>query len=231
MQSTAAKMPSRSTSTVRSYAEDPLRWSAPPVSDRHLLQRFVRYRDEAAFESLVRRHGAMVLGVCRRVLGRAEDAEDAFQATFLVLMRKAGLIARPELLGNWLYGVASRISRKARAQIFRRRRVEHEAAPQEPMQEPHDEGSREVRALLVGELARLPVRYREPLALCYLQGLTNKEAARRLGWPPGSMSYRLARGRKLLRARLVGQHEDGGEESGVSKRCEGPATGILALDP
>ena len=230
MQCTVAEKPSRSTA-IRSYVDDPLSWSATGGSDRQLLERFVRYRDEAAFERLVRRHGPMVLGVCRRVLGRAEDAEDAFQATFLVLMRKAAVIAQPELLGNWLYGVASRIARKARAQIFRRRRVEQEAPPLGSTEELRDECWRETRALLVRELARLPLRYREPLALCYLQGLTNKEAARRLGWPTGSISYRLARGRKLLRARLSDRPGDRGKGAGVGTTCKGSVTGILALDP
>jgi RNA polymerase sigma factor (sigma-70 family) len=231
MQSTVVEKHHRSSAAIRGYGDDPLSWPPTGCSDRQLLERFVRSRDEGAFERLVRRHGPMVLGVCRRVLGRAEDAEDAFQATFLVLMRKAGVIAHPELLGNWLFGVASRIARKARAQIFRRRRVEQEAVPLAPAQELCDECRRETRAQLVRELARLPLRYREPLALCYLQGLTNKEAARRLGWPTGSISYRLARGRKLLRARLSDQHGDRGEGAGVSTSCKGPVTGILALDP
>jgi RNA polymerase sigma factor (sigma-70 family) len=230
MQGTVLEKASRS-NAIRSYTDNSLSWSGSGRSDPQLLERFVRYRDEAAFECLVRRHGPMVLGVCRRILGRAEDSEDAFQATFLVLMRKAAVIAQPDLLGNWLYGVASRIARKARAQIFRRKRMEQEAVPLGATQELRDEFTRESRAQLVRELARLPMRYREPLALCYLQGLTNKEAARRLGWPTGSISYRLARGRKLLRARLTDRQGDRGEGAGVSTTCKGSVTGILALDP
>src|SRR6516225_7549490 len=104
----------------------------PPAADEpadgELLERFARNHDGAAFETLVQRHGAMVLGVCRRVLDHAQDAEDAFQATFLVLVRKAGSIGRPELLGNWLYGVAYRTARKARANAARRQAYEKQVA-------------------------------------------------------------------------------------------------------
>jgi RNA polymerase sigma factor (sigma-70 family) len=173
-------------------------------SDRQLLEHFRRRRDEAAFEALVGRHGPMVLGVCRRVLGNEADAEDAFQATFLVLARKAGSVARPELLAGWLFGVACRVARKARAQLARRRRLEAEGGlapmlPQDPLQEAAME---ELRSLLDEELRRLPMKYQAPLVLCYLEGLTNEEAAQQLGWPTGSMSYRLARGREMLRERL-----------------------------
>jgi RNA polymerase sigma factor (sigma-70 family) len=171
-------------------------------SDRELLERFVRGKDGAAFEALVRRHGAMVLGVCRRVLDHAQDAEDAFQATFLVLVRKAGSIGRPELLGNWLYGVAFRTARKARAQAARRAQCEREAAVMAIPDPLLEVAWRDLRSVLDEELQRLPAKYRAPLVLCYLEGLTNEQAARRLGWPVGSMSYRLARGREALRERL-----------------------------
>jgi RNA polymerase sigma factor (sigma-70 family) len=180
--------------------------STKDQTDRQLLERFVRQRDEVAFEALVQRHGPMVLSACQRVLDNAQDAEDAFQATFVVFMRKAHTIRKPELLGNWLYGVAYRIARKARAQATRRRQMEREAAPM-PAADPLIEVAwRDFRSLLDEELQRLPDRYRAPLVLCYLEGLTNEEAAERLGWPSGSMSYRLARGRKLLRDRLTGRH-------------------------
>jgi RNA polymerase sigma factor (sigma-70 family) len=175
-------------------------------TDRELLEQFVRRHDEASFEHLLYRHGPMVLRVCRRVLGHVQDAEDAFQATFLVLMRKAHTLGNPELLSNWLYGVASRIARKAQAQARRRRQVEQAATLTQPADFLLEVCWREIRALLVCELQHLPLRFRAPLALCYLEGLTNEEAARRLGWPTGSISYRLACGRCLLRARLASRH-------------------------
>jgi RNA polymerase sigma factor (sigma-70 family) len=165
-----------------------------------LLERFANHRDEAAFEALVRRHGPMVLGVCRRVLAHAQDMEDAFQTTFLVLVRRAGSVERPELLGNWLYGVAYRTALKAKANAARRRDHERRAACM-PREEP-DPTWREVRTVLDEELNQLPDKYRAPLVLCYLEGRTNQEAARLLGWPTGSMSGRLAAGRELLRKRL-----------------------------
>jgi RNA polymerase sigma factor (sigma-70 family) len=177
------------------------------LTDRHLLDRFVRQRDEAAFAALVQRHGPMVLGVCRRVLDHAQDAEDAFQATFVVLVRKAPTLAKPELLGNWLYGVACRIARKAKAEAARRSHHERQAAPMTKADPLLEVAWRELRSLLDEELQRLPPKYRAPLVLCYLEGLTNEEAAQRLGWPTGSISYRLARGREVLRGRLTRRHQ------------------------
>jgi RNA polymerase sigma factor (sigma-70 family) len=177
------------------------------VTDRQLLECFVRQHDEVAFEALVQRHGPMVLAVCRRVLGAGQDADDAFQATFLVLVRRAASVGKPELLGNWLYGVAYRVARKLRAQAARRRL--HESAREAvamPPPDPADDASwRELRAVLDEELQHLPPKFQAPLVLCYLEGLTNEEAARRLGWPVGSISYRLARARELLRSRLAGR--------------------------
>jgi RNA polymerase sigma factor (sigma-70 family) len=186
------------------------------LTDQQLLDRFVRRRDEVAFEALVQRHGPMVLAVCRRVLGQAQEADDAFQATFLVLLRKADSIAKPELLGSWLYGVACRVARKARAQAASRRA--HESAREAVAMPPPDPllevAWRELRALLDEELQHLPPKYQAPLVLCYLEGLTNEEAARRLGWPSGSISYRLARARELLKARL-------------SRRCKALSPALL----
>jgi RNA polymerase sigma factor (sigma-70 family) len=177
--------------------------SAGP-SDRQLLEQFLRQKDEGAFAVLVQRHGPMVLSVCRRILSHVQDAEDAFQATFLVLARKAQHIAQPELLGSWLYGVAFRVARKARAQaaLRRQRESEKETAPMSAPDPLLEAAWRELRASLDEELRRLPIKYQAPLVLCYLEGLTNEEAAQRLGWPTGSISYRLARGRELLRSRL-----------------------------
>jgi RNA polymerase sigma factor (sigma-70 family) len=171
-------------------------------TDAELLDRFTRTGDPVAFAALVRRHGPMVFGVCRRVLRDPNDAEEAFQVTFLVLVRKAGELREPGRLANWLYGVANRVARKARVSAARRDRHERAAAgpdravPPEPV-------DADLRAVLDEEMVALPDKYRAPLVLCYLEGLTNEAAAERLGWPPGSMSYRLARGRELLRKRLV----------------------------
>jgi RNA polymerase sigma factor (sigma-70 family) len=173
-----------------------------PHPDRQLLQRFVSDADQHAFEELVHRHGPLVLSVCRRVLGGAHDAEDAFQATFLVLVRKAGSIRAPESLGPWLYGVAYRTALKAKAQMLKRRRLEKPlvdvAAP------PGGESAtgRDLRAVLDEEVHRLPARYRIPVVLCYLQGKTNAQAAQLLGCAQGTVFSRLAWAREQLRKRL-----------------------------
>jgi RNA polymerase sigma factor (sigma-70 family) len=172
-------------------------------SDGQLLELFVRWHDEAAFAALVRRHGPMVLSVCRRVLRHTQDAEDAFQATFLVLAKKADRLRQPNLLANWLYGVAYRTALHARQRAAHRSAQEREAASMSNPESSPDVDSQELRRVLDEELSRLPEKYRAPLVLCYLEGKTNEEAARVLGWPSGSMSHRLARGRELLRERLV----------------------------
>jgi RNA polymerase sigma factor (sigma-70 family) len=169
------------------------------LSDRELLERFLGHRDAAALTVLVRRHAATVLGVCRRVLRNSADAEDAFQATFLVLIRQAGSIARPEALGSWLYGVAYRVALKARGDTRRRRQLESAAPAPEAPAEPCSE----VRHILDEEVSRLPAKYRRPVVLCYFEGKTYQEAARLLGWPAGTASTRLARARALLRTRLA----------------------------
>src|SRR5262245_60248500 len=183
----------------------PLSPLRPPSdgSDAHLLDRFVRCRDAGAFAALMERHGPMVLGVCRRVLRDAQDADDAFQATFLVLIRKAAGLRRPELLGNWLYGVAYRIALQARA-AARRRPVPERQVEDVPAAEPVDEKVwDELRPVLDEEVNRLPEKYRAPVVLCYLEGKTYTEAARALGWPEGTVSGRLARAREKLRRRLA----------------------------
>jgi RNA polymerase sigma factor (sigma-70 family) len=170
--------------------------------DRPLLERFVRARDEAAFAALVQRHGPMVMGVCRRLLDNAYEAEDAFQATFLVLASKARSIGRPELLGPWLHGVASRIAMRAR-QAARRRAREREA-PAMPDNDPTVEVLwRELQKLLDEELGGLAEKYRTPLVLFYLEGKSTEEVARLLDCPKGTVLSRLARGRDQLHRRLV----------------------------
>jgi RNA polymerase sigma factor (sigma-70 family) len=169
-------------------------------SDTRLLERFLRQRDHAAFESLVLRHGPMVLGVCRRVLANAHDAEDAFQATFLVLVRKAASIRKRGTLGTWLYGVAHRTALAARRAMARRRAKEAAAPPRaEAPAEPVDD----LREVLDRELAALPEPYREVVVLCDLEGKGRKEVARELGCPEGTVASRLARGRSLLAKRLA----------------------------
>ncbi len=171
------------------------------LPDCALLERFLSRRDEAAFEALVRRHGPMVLGVCRRQLPHPQDAEDAFQATFLVLVRKAAGIARRELLGNWLYGVAFQTARAARAAADRRRAKEAKAMPRQPAAGPDERP--EWGPVLDEELSRLPDKYRLPVLLCHLQGQSRQEAARALGLAEGTLSSRLARARTLLGRRLA----------------------------
>jgi RNA polymerase sigma factor (sigma-70 family) len=162
-----------------------------------LLEDFLARRDEAAFEALVRRHGPMVLGVCRRLLKNEADAEDAFQATFLVLVRKAPSVTPRDLVGNWLYGVAYRTALKARAAAARRRAKEREVAAM-PRPGSPDELWLRLQALLDREVLGLPDKYRAPLVLCDLEGHSRKQAARQLGWAEGTVASRLARGRVLL---------------------------------
>jgi RNA polymerase sigma factor (sigma-70 family) len=173
------------------------------LTDGQLLQRFVRNREEAAFAALVERHGALVLGVCRRVLHHTQDAEDAFQATFLILARKAGSIRNPESVGSWLYGVAFHLATEAKARAKCRRTHERKAQDMAPAEPLADKAWTELRPILDEELHRLPEKYRLPLVLCYFQGKSNREAAAALGWPLGSMSRRLSRARELLRENLT----------------------------
>jgi RNA polymerase sigma factor (sigma-70 family) len=167
------------------------------------LQRFATYRDEEAFAELVQRNGALVLGVCRRVLGHAQDAEDAFQATFLVLARKARSIRRQQSLGSWLYKVAYRTALRARALAAQRKVRETAARERQPVLQFTETPEEELRPVLDEEVRRLPEKYRAPVLLCYLQGRTNEEAARQLHCPTGTLKVRLLRARELLRRRLV----------------------------
>jgi len=154
------------------------------LSDRDLLQRFLGTRDETAFEALLRRHGAMVLDVCRGVLGNEPDAEDAVQATFLVLARKAHSIRKATSLASWLHGVAYRTALKARANRARCHKHEDRAGRERPaLATPDDVTWREFRQVLHEELSALPERYRAPLVLCYLEGRALDEAAGQLRLP------------------------------------------------
>ncbi len=179
------------------------------LDDAELLGRFVDggrgESAEAAFAAMVERHGPMVLGVCRRVLGNRHEAEDAFQATFLILARKARWIARPEQLASWLHGVALRTARDARHRDDRRRARERKASlPADAVAPPDNSHARdELRAIVDEELARLPAAYRGPVILCELDGLSRRSAAVRLGISEGTLSSRLARARGLLRDRLA----------------------------
>jgi DNA-directed RNA polymerase specialized sigma24 family protein len=183
------------------------------LTEGELLERFVGGHDESAFETLVARHGPMVLGVCRQLLQDPNDVDDAFQATFLVLVRKAGMLRRSDLLGNWLYGVAYRVAARARTSAARRaaRLARVPGAVQALAADGDGQGSSVGHAVkwdpdpwpgLHQEISHLPEKYRVPIVLCYFEGLTHDEAASRLGWPLGSVKGRLARARDLLRRRL-----------------------------
>jgi RNA polymerase sigma factor (sigma-70 family) len=180
-----------------------LRRDGGGLTDGQLLDCFLARRDEAAFAALVRRHGPMVLAVCRRVLGNHHDAEDAFQATFLVLARKAAALRARDLVGNWLHGVAYRTALGAKAMTARRQAHERQARELARPQAPVDDDWQELLPLLDQELDRLPERYRVAVVLCDLEGVTRRDAARRLGVPEGTLSGRLTRARRLLARRLA----------------------------
>jgi RNA polymerase sigma-70 factor (ECF subfamily) len=193
---------------------------AEPRTDASLLERFVQCREEAAFVALVRRHGPLVERVCRRVLRNDQDVEDVFQATFLVLARKAAGIPWRDSVSGWLGAVAHRLALNARAGEIRKRLHETTMSALEgrrgadgggrlperyhPVAQPADVvEQRDLRRVLDDELLRLPDQYRAPVVLCDIEGRTHEEAARQLGWPSGSMSRRLAHARRLLRFRLA----------------------------
>lgn len=179
------------------------RREGPVLGDGQLLESFVSRRDAAAVEALIMRHGPMVWGVCRRVLGNDHDAEDAFQATFLVLIRRAASVTSKEYIANWLYGVARQTALKARAMLVKRKGRERqvEAMP-DPLAVERENGS-DLQAVLDEELGRLPSKYRVIVVLCDVKGIARKEAARQLGCPEGTVAGRLARARTLLARRLA----------------------------
>lgn len=178
------------------------RQGSKDLSDGRLLQLFIAERDEAAFAILVSRHGPLVLGVGRRILHDQSAAEDVFQATFLVLAKKARSIRKQESLASWLYGIAHRLAVRAKAQAAKRQSVEQRGKKVTALEPSVEVTWRELGAALDDELARLADKHRAPLILCYLEGLTQDEAARQLGWPTSTLRDRLARGRELLRDRL-----------------------------
>jgi RNA polymerase sigma factor (sigma-70 family) len=187
---------------VRQLTRDAFARGEGGPTNGELLGRFVERADEAAFAALVRRHGPMVLGVCRRVLQHVHDADDAFQATFLTLVHRAAALRQRDLVANWLYGVAYRTALEARTRRARRRTKERSLVEiADPAPRPAD-GASELRPLLDRELSRLPAKYRMPLVLCYLEGQSRTHAARSLRIPEGTLSSRLATARKLLAARL-----------------------------
>jgi RNA polymerase sigma factor (sigma-70 family) len=173
-----------------------------PLTDAQLLNQFVLDGAAEAFAEIVRRHGTMVFGVCRRVLGHEQDAEDAFQATFLVLARKAGAVRPMESLGRWLYGVAFRIARNAKSRRHRESERLANVADQIQTDKAKPPAQADWLPLLDEELKRLPERDRLPIVLCDLMGRSRKEAAEELGLSEGTLSSRLARGRDRLRDRL-----------------------------
>jgi RNA polymerase sigma factor (sigma-70 family) len=187
---------------------DPLRrlitrQTGSSLSDAQLLENFVTRRDEASFEVLVWRHGAMVLAVCKRVLRDSHEAEDAFQATFLVFARKAESIGRGEVVAAWLYKVAYRVALRLRVSVAK---LSTSGEPTDAIPAPEVTGSADwldLRPVLDDEIARLPEKYRAPFVLCYLEGRTNEEAATALGCPKGTVLSRLSRGREWLRSRLA----------------------------
>jgi RNA polymerase sigma factor (sigma-70 family) len=174
------------------------------MSDDQLLADFLGRRDDSAFESLVRRYGPMVFRVCRDILSDREDAEDAFQATFLILIRQAGSIRERGSLGRWLYEVACRISRREKRRMAKLRSQERQVPEMEATARPEfDPADREMKPILHDEIRRLPSKLRDPIVLCYFEGLTVEDAARRVRCPVGTLKSRLGKARELLCSRLT----------------------------
>ncbi len=172
-------------------------------SDTELLRSFIERREEAAFTALLTRHGGLVMSVCRRILPRRQDAEDAFQATFLALVRQAGSIRHTEAVGSWLYRVAYRIALKAGSDMARRSSEERKTVRAPQAATSTEAALRELQALVDEEVRRLPEKYRAPFLLCCVEGKTRSEAARELGWKEGSVGGRVAEARRRLQYRLA----------------------------
>ena len=175
-------------------------------SDAQLVQRFITARDgadEAAFTALMERHAPMVLDVCQQVLRDPHDAQDAFQATFLVLARRAASVRKADSVASWLHGVALRIAVRVKSDAARRRAHEQQSAALRSVTDEGHAGPPESWAALHEEIGRLPQRYRDPVVLCYLEGLSTEEAALRIGCPKGTILSRLSRARERLRDRLI----------------------------
>jgi RNA polymerase sigma factor (sigma-70 family) len=218
-------MPTRLNEVVRHLCGTALREEEAGLTDGQLLGRFINHRDADAITALVRRHGPMVWGVCRRILPNHHDAEDAFQATFLVLVRQPGSVRQRALLGNYLYGVARQTALKARALLAKRRAREKQATAMPETAAAQPDAGRDLRPVLDQELSRLPAMYRVAIVLCDLEGKTRKEAARQLGVPEGTLAGRLTRGRALLAKRLIrrGLVVSGGALAGVLSENAAPA--------
>lgn len=173
------------------------------TSDAQILERYCATKDHAAFEALVRRHGPLVWRVCCRLLQGTDGAEDAFQATFLVLARRAGAIRKPGSLPSWLHGVAFRICRKVRADLGRQGRIQSPRPTSSLVDPAREAASREIGRIIEEEVHALPERLRIPILLCYWEGKTNDETARQLGWAAGTVKTRLAKAREGLHTRLL----------------------------
>jgi RNA polymerase sigma factor (sigma-70 family) len=191
------------------------------LSDRELLERFLSNRDEGAFTFLVRRHGPVLFGVCRRLLGDSHDAEDALQAAFLVLVRRTRSIRRKESVGSWLYGVAQHIALNTRTRDAARRNREKEAGSMRSIGSVDDLATQELRSALDEEIGSLPEKYRGPIVLCYLEGKSHEKVAQELGCPKASVTSRLAKARDLLRGKL--------ERRGITLAIGAVATALTGM--
>jgi RNA polymerase sigma factor (sigma-70 family) len=198
-------MPSQVNEVVQFLRRTALRHEEGGQTDGQLLARFLEQRDEAALAALMGRHGPMVWGVCRRLLPSHHDAEDAFQASFLVLVRKAASVRPREMVGNWLYGVAHQTAMNARAMLAKRRAREMQGVAMPEIQAPAPDAWHDLHRVLDQELSRLPDKYRVAIVLCDLEGKTRHETARQLGLPEGTLAGHLTRGRAMLARRFARQ--------------------------